>query len=215
MRSKRGYGTIIGWPAILYSGKRRSPIMEIAFKEIEKEFSETFGYVRQDIAAILKNNLGLNYTIALLVCCACEMLTWHGGLRDDQAHEVFTSILPDTEPYRAVGKTLWEAMRNGLAHKFRPDTIRIENDEWRFTISSRGGPHVSVTKGQPHWIHLNIRECSSRVSSQIDAYEQELRASADARLRFHQRSESYVKTIPAEATRIADALSSILGETHS
>ena len=51
--------------------------MEIAFKEIEKEFNETFGYVRQDIAEILKKNLGLNYTIALLVCCACEMLTWH------------------------------------------------------------------------------------------------------------------------------------------
>ena len=188
--------------------------MEIAFKEIETEFKETFGYVRRDIAAILKSNLGLNYTIALLVCCACEMLTWHRGLRDDQAHEVFTSLLPDTEPYRAVGKTLWEALRNGLAHKFRPDTIRIENDEWRFTISSQSGPHVSVKKGQPHWIHLNIRECSSRIISQIDAYEEELRASADARLRFHQKSESYTRTISAEAARIAGALRSILGETH-
>ena len=187
--------------------------MEITFKEIEKEFTETFGYVRQDIAAILKNNLGLNYTIALLVCCACEMLTWHRGLRDDQAYEVFTSLLPDTEPHRAIGKTLWEALRNGLAHKFRPDTIRIDNDEWRFTISSHGGPHVRVTKGQPHWIHLNIRGCSSRMSSQIDAYEQERRASADARLRFHQRSGSYVRTIPAEAARVARALRSILGET--
>lgn len=191
--------------------------MEIAFKEIEKEFKETFGYVRQDIEAILNNNLGLNYTIALLVCCACEMLTWHRGLRDDQAHEVFSSLLPDTEPYRdrAVGKTLWEALRNGLAHKFRPDTIRIENDEWRFAISSGGGPHVRVTKGQPHWIHLNIRECSLRIGSQINAYEQELRASADARLRFHQKSANYVKTIPAEAARIAGALKSILGETHA
>lgn len=51
--------------------------MEITFNEIEKEFKETFGYVRQDIDAILTKNLGLNYTIALLVCCACEMLTWH------------------------------------------------------------------------------------------------------------------------------------------
>jgi len=107
----------------------------IAFKEIEKEFNETFGYVRQDIAEILKKNLALNYTIALLVCCACEMLTWHRDLRDDQAYKVFTSLLPDTEPCKAVGKTLWEALRNGLAHNFRPDTIKIEDDEWRFTIS--------------------------------------------------------------------------------
>jgi hypothetical protein len=189
--------------------------MEIAFKEIEKEFNETFGYVRQDIAEILKKNLGLNYTIALLVCCACEMLTWHRDLRDDQAYEVFTSLLPDTDSYKAVGKTLWEALRNGLAHKFRPDTIRIEDEEWRFTISSQSGPHMSVTKGQPHWIHLNVRVFSSRVISRIDAYEQELRTSADARLSFHEKSKRYIRTIPAEAARIAEALRSVLGETHS
>jgi hypothetical protein len=191
--------------------------MEITFKEIEKEFNETFGYVRQDIAELLKNDRPLHYTIALLVCCACEMLTWHRDLRDDQAHEVFTSLLPDTGPYKAVGKTLWEALRNGLVHNFRPDTIKIEDDEWRFTIAShRSGPLVSVTKGQPHWIHLNIRDFSSRVISQINAYEQELRTSVDARLRFHEKSKRYyIRTIPAEAARIADALRSVLRKTHS
>ena len=39
--------------------------MEIAFKEIEKEFSETFGYVRQDIAELLTKDQPLHYTIAL------------------------------------------------------------------------------------------------------------------------------------------------------
>ncbi len=75
------------------------------------------------------------------------MLTWQRGLRDDQeAHEVFTSLLPDTEPYKAVGKTLWEALRNGLAHNFRPDTIKIGDEEWRFAICShRAGPRMNVT----------------------------------------------------------------------
>jgi hypothetical protein len=186
--------------------------MGIAFKEIEKEFNETFGYVRQDIAAILKKNLGLNYTIALLVCCACEMLAWHRDLKDD---EVFTSLLPDTEAYKTIGKTLWEALRNGLAHKFRPYTISIKDDEWRFTISSGPGPHMSVFTGKPNWIHLNMRVFSERVTSQIDAYEEELRTSADARLNFQRKSKSYVKNIPADAKRIADALRSVLGETHS
>jgi hypothetical protein len=185
--------------------------MEIAFKEIEKEFNETFGYVRQDIAAILRKNLGLNYTIALLVCCACEMLAWHRDLKED---EVFTSLLPDTEAYRTIGKTLWEALRNGLAHKFRPYTISIEDHEWRFSISSGPGPHMSVTKGQPNWIRLNMMAFSERVTSQIDAYEQELRSGANARLNFEQKSKSYVKKINADATRIADALRSVLGKTH-
>jgi hypothetical protein len=185
----------------------------IAFKEIEKEFKETFGYVKQDIDEILKKNLALNYTIALLVCCACEMLTRHRDRRDDQAFKVFTSLLP--EPYKAVGKTLWEALRNGLAHNFRPYTIKIENDKWRIAISShQSGPRVRVTKGQPHWIHLNIRALWSQVIPQIDAYEQELRTSADARLRFHEKSNRYIRIIHTEA-RIADALRSIVGETHS
>ena len=112
--------------------------MEIAFKEIETEFKETFGYIRQDIAELLKNDRPLHYTVASLVSCACEMLTWHRDLRDNQAYEVFTSLLPDTEQYRAIGKTLWEAFRNGLAHNFRPDTIKIDDDEWRLQFSRIG-----------------------------------------------------------------------------
>lgn len=189
--------------------------MEIAFKEIETEFNQTFGYVKQDISMILGVDLNLNYTIALLVCCACEMLTWHRGLRDDEACDVFTSLFPSTGPYKAVGKTLWEALRNGLAHNFRPDTIRIEDNEWRITISSQNEPHMSVTKRHSNRIDLNIniRTFSSQVISQINAYEEELRVSPDARLRFHQKSKSkrYVRTISAEA-RIADAFRAVLGE---
>ena len=104
---------------------------------------------------------------------------------------------------------------SALAHNFRPDTIRIQDDEWRFTISShQSGPYMSVTKGRPHWIRLNIRAVSSRLIPQIDAYEQELRTNADARLRFHEKSKKYIKLIRSDATRIGDALRSVLGETH-
>ena len=192
----------------------------IVFQDIEKEFKETFGYVRQDIAKILEMDLRLHYTITLLVCCACEMLTWHRNLKEEQAFEVFTSLLPDAEPYKNLGKTLWEAIRNGLAHNFRPDTIRIEDDEWRFTISSgHSGPHMSVTGGapdkeEPHWVHLNIRVFSERVMSQIDAYEQELRVSPDACRMFKEKSGRYIKTINPDAARIAGALKTLLGQTH-
>src|SRR5665213_2830993 len=81
--------------------------MEIAFEQIEQEFDQTFRYVKQDIAKILDENLRLHYTMALLVCCACEMLAWH---RDSTEDEVFTSLLPDS--YKDVGKTLLDALRN-------------------------------------------------------------------------------------------------------
>src|SRR5690349_5230435 len=183
-----------------------------AFNQIEKEFSETFGYIRQDIAELLKSDGPLHYTVALLVCCACEMLTWHRGLRDSQAHLVFTSLLPDGESYQAVGKTLWEALRNGLAHNFRPATIKIGHDEWRFAIfSDRTGPRTRITRGKPHWIYLNIRDFSSRVNLQIDGYEEELRTSPDARLTFLKKSRRYyVKTLSKEATSVGSALRSLL-----
>ena len=69
---------------------------------------------------------------------------------------------------------------------------------------------MRVTKGRPHWIHLNIRDLASRVNLEIDAYEQELRASADARLTFHEESgKYYIKTVPTDAARVADALRSV------
>jgi hypothetical protein len=190
--------------------------MEITFQQIKTEFDQTFGYVRQDIAKILEMDIKLHYTIALLVCCGCEMLTWHRNLRDDQAWEVFGSLLPDARAFKAISKPLWEALRNGLAHNFRPDTIRVGNGDWRFTILSQpSAPLVAITNGQPNWIHLNIRKVSSRVISQINAYEQELHANPDARRRFYEELQRSIKTIGADAATITDAFRSTLGQTYS
>jgi hypothetical protein len=183
--------------------------VEVAFAEIEKEFRETFGYVRQDIAAIRKANLGLNYTVALLICCACQMLAWHKDLEDDQ---VFTSLLPDTDAYQVIGKTMFEALRNGLAHRFRPDTIKIGNHQWRFAIFWRGESHVSATEGKPNWLLLNVKVLEERLVAKIDAYEEELRHSANARFGFRKKSQKSTRTIPPQATRITGAWKSILAK---
>ncbi len=176
---------------------------------IEDEFNETFGYVRQDIRAVLQKDLRLHYTIALLVCCACEMLAWHHG-RDQ--HQIFIALLPDTEHYKTIGKTLWEALRHGLAHNFRPHTIEIGKDRYRFSISSGPNPAVTVTPGDPHWINLNIRALSMNVISRIDSYEQELRASAEARDRFQNASRRTTKPVSQDAVKITQAFKAITSE---
>src|SRR3990172_4821291 len=116
--------------------------MEVHFEEIRTEFEQTFRYIRNDIKAILDENPNLHYTVALLICCACEMLAYHKNL---EPHQVFTSLLPDGEPYPIIGKTMFEALRNGLAHRFRPETIEIGSHQWRFSIRHQG-PLVSVTE---------------------------------------------------------------------
>ncbi len=178
----------------------------VSFRDIEDEFQETFGYVRQDIRALLQKDLRLHYTIALLVCCACEMLAWHRGV--DQ-HQIFTALLPDTDHCRTMGKTLWEALRHGLAHNFRPSTIEIGKDRYRFSISSGSNPALTVTQDDPHWIHLNMKVLSTQVISRIDSYEQEIRASAEARDRFQDRSRRTTKPVSQNAMKITQSLEAI------
>ena len=185
---------------------------EVPFSFIQREFKETLGYVRQDIAKILDDKLGLNYTIALLACCACEMLAWH---REDESYRVFTSLLPDVEQYKVIGKVLWEALRNGLAHKFRPDTIKIDGEEWRFQLYSQPGPAIAVSAGEPNWIRMNIRTISERVIAQITTYENELRNDAVSRQKFKVKSENFVRQLPADASKISAALRAIRGKTYA
>lgn len=141
----------------------------VSFAEIKQEFDETLGYIRQDIRALGNSDLHLNYTLLLLICCACDSIAWHRDLRD---YEVFVSLLPD--PFKPIGKSMFEAIRNGLAHRFRPDTVVIGGSHCRFTIFWKGAAHLSVIKGQPDWLRLNNRDLTDAIVQQIDKYEAEL-----------------------------------------
>ena len=176
--------------------------MDIEFTRISKEFQETFGYVRQDIESIRQANLGLNYTVVLLICCACQMLAWHKDLTDDQ---VFTSLLPDGKPWSLLGKVIFEALRNGLAHRFRPDTLRIGDELWRFSIFWQGGTPVSIARGNPNWLLMSAKFLEESVIRRIDAYEQELREDARARVKFLEKSQKCIREIPSQAGGVVTA----------
>lgn len=180
----------------------------IEFTQIAKEFQETFGYVRQDIEAIRKVNLGLNYTVVLLICCACQMLAWHKDLSD---YQVFTSLLPDSEPWRSLGKMIFEALRNGLAHRFRPDTLRVGKENWRFSIFWQNGTPVSAARGNPNWLLLSAKSLEERVIQLIDAYEQELRENARTRANFLEKSRKCIREIPPQAREVVNAWNTLVG----
>lgn len=188
---------------------------EVAFTQIEKEFKETFGYIRQDMAAIRRADLRLNYTVTLLICCACQMLAWHRNLKDDQ---VFTSLLPNDERYKLIGKTIFEALRNGLAHRFRPDTVKIGKEQWRFSIAWKGGTDATAIEGTPNWLQLNVKVLAERMTAQINEYEVELKTSPSARVNFQEKSKKCVKDVSGKSeqvSRIAEAWRSVIGKRHS
>ena len=136
------------------------------------------------------------------------MLAWHKDLTDDQ---VFTSLLPNSEPWRSLGKMIFEALRNGLAHRFRPDTLRIGKEDWRFSIFWQSGAPASATRGNPNWLRLSARSLEERVVQLINAYEQELRQDPRTRANFLEKSRKCIREIPPQAAEVVNAWKTLAG----
>ena len=181
----------------------------VSFAEIKQEFDETLGYIRQDMRALGESDLHLNYTLALLICCACDSIAWHRDLRD---YEVFVSLLAD--PFKPIGKSMFEGIRNGLAHRFRPDTVVIGDRRCRFTLSWKDATHLSVIEGEPDWLRLNNRALTVAIVQQIDQYEAELKHDNGEALRVDFRkkhTEGCLKRIDS-GSPVANAWLAALGK---
>jgi hypothetical protein len=106
-----------------------------------------------------------------------------------------------------LGKKMFEALRNGLAHKFRPHTVKAGSEQWRFSIAPQDGPHVEAIRrkkpDEPNWIQLNTKMLEERLTTQINVYQEEVRTSASARVNFVEVSKKSIIDVPDEAERIA------------
>ena len=82
------------------------------------------------------------YGVALLVAVACEVLA--KVLPDAvDAEEIFAREFAVHAP-RHVGRLLYEALRNGLAHTCDPYPIVVGNETVRLVLAWKGGPHLRV-----------------------------------------------------------------------
>jgi hypothetical protein len=79
---------------------------------IKQEFRESLGYIRQDIKWLIKHDAGLNYTIALLIGCGCEMLVACGGDKNRLGEKVFADLLPSGE-WQVLADRIYGALRDG------------------------------------------------------------------------------------------------------
>jgi hypothetical protein len=116
-----------------------------------------------------------------------------------------------------LGKSISEALRNGLAHRFRPHTFKIEKEYWRFKIVWKGRQLTSITereptkepgKDNPNWLWLSAEVLQERITAQIDAYEKELRDSERARINFRKQTEKSLIDL-SRAEKVAAALKSL------
>jgi hypothetical protein len=84
---------------------------------------------------------------------------------------------------------MFTALRNGLAHRFRPNTISTGADHLqRFRFRWRG-EHLRPQHGNPNWLNLELDSLCDRALAAIDGYEKELQADEAARRNFRRKHQ--------------------------
>ena len=167
-----------------------------SFADVKSEFDETLGYIRQDIKWLLEHDSGLNYTIALLVGCGCEMLADCRRGPKGRGDVVFAELLPPGE-LQVLASRLYSALRNGLAHGFDTKHIFVDGKEHQIYLASRGPQHIRVlNNSRGTGLHIGIRSLADALCAKIDDLEKLLRDDEGTRKRFqgaHQRAETLSK----------------------
>ena len=146
--------------------------MSICFNDIKDDFCELRDYILNDLRILLESPVGGNSAAALLITTACEVV---GPLRYENSgeREFFKNFLvPDD--WRSVAASVYDAMRNGLAHSFATKTIMQINDlPVELGISWKDKPHFKYDHREAS-LYINIRELSKALEKAFKAYEKEL-----------------------------------------
>jgi hypothetical protein len=152
----------------------------ISYADITKEFDESLGFIRNDITALCNQQETVNYTVALLIGCACEALA-DGGAGNSK-DRVFAEMLPEGD-WRVLAKPLFDALRNGLAHSFDTKHLHMGADEIQIHISWNLTAIVEPTQ-DGLGILVGIRSLAARLCAKINEFQALLQEDEQARKKF-------------------------------
>ena len=157
--------------------------MAVSFADIENKFDRVFGFIRRDLERILTLNPGGNYAVALLTACACETLAKYRDGSGEGA-DVFAGLLP-SGPYQKIAKTLYDALRNGLVHRYDAKDIKLDGRIVEIAIAWKEHQHLSIKEigGIPNLV-LNVKDLCRDLFSAFDQYRDDLEKDGTARDKF-------------------------------
>jgi hypothetical protein len=171
------------------------------FAEISEEFRVSFGYIRQDMKAVAKGTETVNYTLALLVGCACEMLA---AARGDRKHpEKILAEVADPQ-WQPLAGALFEAIRNGLAHGF--DTKHIIVDDVPHQIYMQWPerfPFRLFRTSDKAELIIGPRPLAALICQKIDELEDLLKRDARARAIWYHKAHRHKREIRLGAAELA------------
>jgi hypothetical protein len=155
----------------------------LSFADIKKEFDESLGYIRGDIKWLCEHNSGLNYTVALLVGCGCEMVA---ACRGDRKHpeRVLAELLPSGD-WRVLANRLHTALRDGLAHGFDTKHLHVDGQTIQIHISWRDKEAAGIYKiGGTLTFYIGVQALAKGICAKIDELEETLQSDEEARKAF-------------------------------
>src|SRR5262245_55326063 len=112
----------------VFCRKEGAPTMAVAFGQISVDFLELKNYILHDLDIITSSPHGGNYAAALLIVTACEAAgTVRYGKRDGGVDFFKEYLLP--KKWKPVSKSIYNALRHGLAHSFFTKAILKATDK--------------------------------------------------------------------------------------
>jgi hypothetical protein len=169
-----------------------------SFVAIRSEFEESLGYIRGDISWLIKHDSGLNYTLALLIGCGCEMLAGCNDHKSRLGERVFAELLP--REMQVLATRIYGALRDGLAHGFDTKHLLVDGTEHQIYLSMRGRQAIRiVTNDRGVGLHIGVRSLAEALCIKITEFETLLKNDANARSRFMKARQRPAALNTAEA----------------
>jgi hypothetical protein len=155
----------------------------VTFENIRNEFSELRNLILNDLKIIRGAPKGGNYAAALLVVTACEAAGTLRYGRKDGGFDFFRDYLVP-EKWRSVSNSIYNALRNGLAHSFLTKAILKTDDKpIELGISWSKENHFEYDSRRAT-LFINIQEISKNLREAFEQYEWELEQNAELRDKF-------------------------------
>ena len=157
-------------------------VEKVSFADIKKEFKESLGYIHNDIEWLCQHSSSLNYTIALLIACACEALSNGGAYTSKQA--ALADLLPDDDWKRLKGP-LFDLLRNGLAHSFDTKHLQVGTQSVQIYMDFHTQEIIAIKRMQGgDGLILGTRPLGMKMCQKIKEFEAKLRNDPEACCRF-------------------------------
>ena len=181
--------------------------MANTYDDIKDDFEELRDFFKNDLRILIQSSVGGNYAAVLVATTACEVL---GSLRfENNGEREFLRMYLLPETWHTVASSLYDALRNGLAHSYSTKTIlQINGTDLEVGISWSEKPHLQFDD-QRSVLYINVRELAQRVIEALATYEAELKTRPELCALYTKRRQKK-RTINVHTSGERDAWKSLL-----